>query len=146
MESQSVFIFLVPVFGHSLPVMALLTQAPPVALVPEQFWITAMRGDVVNHCRFHIPRRLFLHAQHTQRVRLQIFPAGFLPLPSVPSLGGRSHFLRMKRFVLLTILLTVRDESCTAGMSARCVWSVWHLFHLRFFVLCLYFFHSPLDI
>lgn len=77
-------------------IMALLAQCLQVTPVPEQFLVAAVWGDVVNHSRPHIPRRLFLHTQHTQRMRLQVFPAGFLPLPVIPTPGGGAVLLRMQ--------------------------------------------------
>ena len=63
-----------------------VTQALPVALIPEQLRITTVRYDVIYIRSFHVPA--FLHALHTERMGLQVLFSGFLPLTSVTAAAG----------------------------------------------------------
>ena len=93
----------------------------PVALIPEQRPVTSVRNDVVYVSRLDVPA--FLHALHTQRMCFQVFLPCFLPCPCVSPRTGASHFLRMHRFVNLTVFGSVWYERRTAGMPAWCLWS-----------------------
>ena len=88
MSSKSISISWIVIFRPRLFIMTLFAQCLQVVPVPEQLLVATVWGDVDNHCRLYIPWRLFLHAQHTQRMCLQVFPAGLLPLPSIPALCG----------------------------------------------------------
>lgn len=55
---------LIAVLRHGFMVMAFLTKALPVALIPEQLCIPSVGNDVVNNGGFHQPS-LFL-TLHTQ--------------------------------------------------------------------------------
>ena len=101
--------------------MAALAQRTPVAPVPEQFLITAMRDNVVDDGRSGV--LAMLHALLAERVRLQEDFAGLLPCPVIASAGSRPYFLRMQWPVQVTVLRSRRDQRSAAGMFAR---------HLRF--------------
>ena len=66
--------------------MALLAEALPVRLIPEQLWIAAVRHDVVNHSGSGVSP--LFHADNTQRMCLQICSARLLP-PAVVAAPGR---------------------------------------------------------
>lgn len=72
----------VPIFGGlvlcpGLRVMALLTQSLPVAPIPEQLLVTAVRNDVVNNCCFGV--LTLRHTLDAQRMGFEILLAGLLP-------------------------------------------------------------------
>ena len=66
--------------------MTALAQRTPVAPVPEQVLITAMRNDVVDDGSSGV--LAVLHAFLAERMRLQEQPAGFLPRPVIASAGS----------------------------------------------------------
>ena len=65
--------------------MAALAKGTPVAPVPKQSLITAVRNDVIDHGGLGVPTTL--HALLAERVRLQKSTAGFLPSPVITSAG-----------------------------------------------------------
>ena len=74
------------ILGVRLDAVVPVTQALPVALIPEQLRIATVCNDVVHISRFHVPA--FLHALHTERMGLQVLFSGFLPLTSVTAAAG----------------------------------------------------------
>ena len=50
-RKPSVSVLLIAVLRHGFMVVAVLTKALPVALIPEQFRIPSVGDDVVNNCR-----------------------------------------------------------------------------------------------
>ena len=50
-RKPSVMELLIAVLRHGFMVVAVLTKALPVALIPEQFRIPSVGDDVVNNCR-----------------------------------------------------------------------------------------------
>ena len=81
--------------------MALLTQSLPVAPIPEQLLISAVRNDVVNNCCFGV--LTLRHTLDAQRMGFEVLLAGLLPFSAVPSGGCRRTILRVEEFVLLTV-------------------------------------------
>ena len=55
---------LIAVLRHGFMVMAVLTKALPIRLIPEQLRISSMGRDVVNHGCFH--QSPLLHALHAE--------------------------------------------------------------------------------
>ena len=109
-----------------LPAVVPVAQGLPVASVPEEFLVTAVRNDVVNVRCLHVPS--FLHALHTQRMCFEVLPPGFLPGCSVsPSCGG-PYLFRVHRFVPLAELLPRWDKRSATGMPAWLIRLVRHLF------------------
>ena len=106
-----------------------VTETLPVALIPEENAISSVRLDVINIGRLDITP--LLHALHTQRMRLKVTLAGFVPCCTIASAACGASVLRVEGTVLVTVLGTVWNERCTAGMSAWCLWSAWHWLHLR---------------
>ena len=80
-----------------------VTQCLPVASIPEELPVTAVRNDVVDVRRLHVPS--FLHALYAQRVHLQVLLSGLAPSSSVTSSGSAPHFLWVHGFVAITVLL-----------------------------------------
>ena len=70
-----------------------MAQGLPVAPVPEELLITTVRNDVVDVRCLHVPS--FLHALHTQWVRLKVLLPGFPPSRSVTSARCGPHLFRM---------------------------------------------------
>ena len=105
------------ILAPCLSVMAALAQRTPVAPVPEQVLITAMRNDVVDDGSSGV--LAVLHAFLAERVYLQEKPAGLLPRPVIASAGSRPYFLRMQWPVQIAVLGTGRDQRGTAGMLTR---------------------------
>ena len=76
-RKPSVMELLIAVLRHGFMVVAALTKALPVALVPEQLRIPSVGDDVVNHGCFHQPS--LLHAPDAEGMCFQeTFPC-FLP-------------------------------------------------------------------
>ena len=105
---------LVAIFRHSLLVVASLAQRLPVVSVPEQFGVTAVGNDVVDHSGLdQLALRL---APGTQGVRMEESCAGLLPAATVSLLGGGLGVVRVERSMLLAVRLTVGDQPTTAGV------------------------------
>ena len=91
---ESVTELLVSVLGHGLGIMAVLTKRLPVAPIPEQFLVTTMGNDVVNHRCFDIlPTG---KASYTQRMGLKEGFAFPLPSAAVPTPASRACHLRVQ--------------------------------------------------
>lgn len=112
------------VFVSGFDTVVSVTEALPVALIPEQYAVTSVRFDVIDIGRLDITP--LLHALHTQRMRLKVTLAGFVPCCTIASAACGASVLRVEGTVLVTVLGTVGNERCTAGMSAWCLWSAWH--------------------
>ena len=121
-DTQSIFIFLIPVLGHCLHVMVVLAKRLPVTLIPKQNRITPMRFDVVNHSRFHKPSLpLTLNAK---RMAFKKPFSCLPPLTVIPSHCWIPTFLPMQRSVFFTIHSV--HQLWTAGMLTRFLWFSWH--------------------
>ena len=92
------------ILSPGLNAMAPVIQGIPVAAVPEEVHVTAMRDDVVDIRCLHVPA--FLHALQTQRVRLKVLLPGFLPSSPIASARSRPYLFRMHRLVSVAILLS----------------------------------------
>ena len=101
-----------------------VTEALPVALIPEENAVASVRFDVIDIGRLDVAS--CLHALHTQRMRLKVTLAGSVPRCAVASAACRPCVLRVEGSVLVTVLAAVRNKGCTAGMPAWCLWSAWH--------------------
>lgn len=101
-----------------------VTEALPVAPVPEENAVSSVRLDVIHIGRLDVAA--LLHALHTQRMCLKVTLAGSVPCGTVASAVCGACLLRVEGSVLVTVLRTVGNERCTAGMPARCVRSAWH--------------------
>ena len=101
-----------------------VTEALPVALIPEENAVSSVRFDVIDISRLDVPP--LLQALHTQRMCLKVTLAGSVPCGTVASAACGSCLLRVEASVLVTVLRTVWNECSAAGMPARCVWSAWH--------------------
>ena len=99
--AQSIFILLIPVLGHGLAVMAVLTQCLPVGFIPEQLLIPTMRHDMIYHRCLHQPA-LFL-APDTQRMCFQEPAPCPAPPAVIPAPGRRCPVTAMQCFMFLTI-------------------------------------------
>ena len=71
------------VLSSRLHTVMTMAEGLPVVPVPEELLITTMRDDMVDIRCLHVPS--FLHALHTQRMRLKVLLPGFLPSSSVAS-------------------------------------------------------------
>ena len=91
----------------------------PVALIPEELLVSSVRGDVIDIGCLDV--LAFLHALHAQGVRLKVTLACLLPYSAVASACCRPHLLRVQWLVRLAVLLPVRNEGSTAGVTAGCV-------------------------
>lgn len=101
-----------------------VTEALPVALIPEEHAVSSVRLNVIDIGRLDVVA--LLHALHTQRMCLKVTLAGSVPCGTVASAACGACLLRVEGSVLVTVLRTVGNERCTAGMPARCVRSAWH--------------------
>ena len=116
------------VLGAGLDTVVAVAECLPVALVPEEQSVAAVRDDVVN---VRGPDVLaFLHALHTQRMRFKITPARLLPCPAVAPVAGAPHLLRVEWLVDIAEFLPMRYERGAAGMAAGCVRTGRHICHL----------------
>ena len=104
-----------------------VTEALPVALIPEQYAVTSVRLDVIYIGRLDIAP-LF----HTQRMRLKVTLAGSVPCRAIASAACGACVLRMEGTVLVTVFGAVRYERSTAGVTAWGIRSLGHWLHLRF--------------
>ena len=105
-----------------------VTEALPVALIPEEHAVSSVRLNVIDIGRLDVAA--LLHALHTQRMCLKVTLACFVPRCTVASASCGTCVLRVEGTMLVTVLATVRNKGCTAGMPARCIRSARH-------VLCL---------
>lgn len=96
-----------------------VTEALPVALIPEENTVSSVRLDMVDIGRLDVASGL--KALHTQRMRLKVTLAGSVPCGTVASAACGACLLRVEGTVLFTVLRTVGNECGTAGMPARCV-------------------------
>ena len=97
----SIPIFRILILCPGLRVMALFTQSLPVAPIPKQLLVTAVRNDVVNDRSFGV---LTLH--HTldaQRMGFEVLLAGLLPFGTVSSGCCRRTILHVEGLVLPTV-------------------------------------------
>lgn len=106
-----------------------VAEALPVALIPEQHAVSAVRLDVIDIGRLDIAS--LFHTLHAQRMCLKVTLASSVPCLAVASAACGTCFLRMKGVMLVTVLRTVGNKPCTAGMPAWCLWSAWQWLHLR---------------
>lgn len=113
------------VFLSSLDTMMLMAEGLPVAFVPEESLVAAVRYDVVNVRGLSVPA--FLLALHAQRMRLEVMLARLLPCSAVAPLTCAAYLLRMQDFVFGAVLRTVWYEGWTARMLAWILWSCWHV-------------------
>ena len=123
-EPQSIFVLRGVIFVSGLDAVVTMAEALPVALIPEENAISSVRLNVIHIGRLDVAS--LLQALHTQRMGLKVTLAGFVPCSAVASAACGSCVLRVEGTVLVTVLGTVRNERCTAGMPAWCLWSDWH--------------------
>ena len=91
------------ILSPRLHTVVAVAQGLPVTPVPKEFLVTAVRNDVVDVRRLHVPS--FLHALYAQRVHLQVLLSGLAPSSSVDSSRSAPHFLWVQGFVAITVLL-----------------------------------------
>lgn len=121
---QSVAELLVSILGHRFRVVAMLAERLPVAPIPEQFLVTTMGNDMVNHRGTNILTTG--KATDTQRVCLEEGFALLPPSAAVSTLASGSCRFRVQGFVFLAVHRAVGNESCTAGVLAWCVRTMRH--------------------
>ena len=121
----SVPIHRIDILGQRLLIMARLTQALPVGLVPEQLLVSTMGFNVIHHSGFRVPTLLYtLGAQRMGLKELLGFP---LPSAAVAALPRRTGHLWMERQVFLTVLLAGFHQRCASSLLAGDFRSIWHL-------------------
>lgn len=119
----------VPVFGHRLMVMAALAKGLPVLLIPEQIRVAAVRLDMIhNGCR---DKPSFFLAANTPGMTFQEKHPGFLPFSPVATQHCTLPFAPALPFMFITILSSIRHQLWASRISARCLRSSWHSYHLR---------------
>ena len=123
-KNFSVPIHRVDVLSQRLLIMARLTQALPVASIPEQLLISTMGCDVVHHSGFRVSP--LSHAFSTQRVALKELLGFPLPSAAVAAPPRRTGHLWMERQVFLTVLLAGFHQRCASRLLAGDFRSVWH--------------------
>jgi len=117
------------VFVSGFDTVVSVTEALPVALIPEQYTVSSVRLDVIDiGCLDITP---LLHALHTQWVRLKVTLAGSVPCRSVASAACGTCVLRVEGTMLVTILGAIGNERSTAGVSAWGIRSLGHWLHLH---------------
>lgn len=97
---------------HTVVTMA---KGLPVAPVPEELLVTTMRNDVIDIRCLHEPS--FLHALHTQRVRLKILLPGLAPSSSVTSSGSGPYLFRMLSRMFIAVFPSPWHKPGTARVS-----------------------------
>ena len=122
--------FLVPihrvdVLSQRLLIVARLTQALPVASIPEQLLISTMGCDVVNHSGFRVST--LFHAHSAQRVALKELLGLPLPSAAVAALSCRTGRLWVERQMFFAVLLAGFHQGCASGLLAGHFRSVGHL-------------------
>ena len=122
--SFSVLVLRGVILVSGLDAVMTVAEALPVALIPEENTVSSVRLDVIHIGRLDVAS--LLQALHTQRICLKVTLAGSVPCRSVASAACGACLLRVEGTVLFTVLRTVGNECCTAGMPARCVRSAWH--------------------
>lgn len=123
-SSFSILVLRGVIFVSGLNAVVSVTEALPVALIPEENTVSSVRLDVIHIGRLDVAA--LLHALHTQRMCLKVTLAGSVPCRSVASAACGACLLRVEGAVLVTVLRTVGHECCTSGMPAWCVRSAWH--------------------
>ena len=123
-QGFSVPIHRVDVLSQRLLIVARLTQALPVASIPEQLLISTMGCDVVNHSGFRVSP--LSHALGAQRVALKELLGFPLPSAAVAALPRRTGHLGMERQVFVTGLLTGFYQGRASRMLAGDFRSIWH--------------------
>ena len=125
-------ILYIAIISHSLFIMASLAQRLPVGLIPEEFLVTSVGYDVIDHCRLHVPT--FLLALHTEGMHLQENLSYFTPPTIISSANSRTCLLCMKGLMLFTVLLPIGYQGWTARILTRYARSTWHgiLLKIRF--------------
>ena len=83
--------------------MALLAEGLPVALVPEEGRVAAVRADVVDDSGLGVDAAG--QAADTQRMGREVLLADPPPLRIIAAAGGRAHRLRMQRLVSRAVAL-----------------------------------------
>ena len=117
------------VLSPRLHAVVAMTQSLPVAPIPEELLVTTMRNDMVDVRRLNIPA--FLHALHTQWVRLKVTLAGSVPCGAVASAACGARVLWVEGTVLVAVLGAVGNGRSTAGVSAWGIRSLGHWLHLH---------------
>ena len=84
-RKPSVMELLIAVLRHGFMVVAALTKALPIALIPKQLCIPSVWDDVVNHGCFH--QASLLHASDAEGMCFQETYPCFLP-PAIVSPDG----------------------------------------------------------
>lgn len=120
----SVFVLRDVILVSCLYAVTRMTEALPVALIPEENLVTSMWLDVIHISCLDIASTL--QTLYAQRMRFKVTLASFVPRPAVASAVCGACVLRMEGTVLVTVLRTIGNERCTAGMSARCIWFAGH--------------------
>lgn len=123
-SSFSILVLRGVIFVSGLNAVVSVTEALPVALIPEENTVSSVRLDVIHIGRLDVAS--LLQALHTQRMCLKVTLAGSVPCRSVASAACGACLLRVEGAVLVTVLRTVGHECCTSGMPAWCVRSAWH--------------------
>ena len=119
----------VPVFGHRLMVMAALAQGLPVRFVPEQVRVATMRLDMIHDGCRNEPS-FFLAADAPGMMFQEELP-GFLPFSPVATQHRTLPFALAPLFMFVTIFSPIRHQLWASRISARCLRSSWHSYHLR---------------
>lgn len=121
---ESISELLVSIFCHGFRIMAVFAERLPVAPIPEQFLVTTMGNDVVNHRGTNILTTG--KTADTQGVCLEECFAFSPPSAAVPTLASGSCCFWVHGFVFLAVHRTVGDEPCTTGVFAWCVRTMRH--------------------
>ena len=107
---------LVAIFRHSLLVVASLAQRLPVVSVPEQFGVTAVGNDVVDHSG--LDQSALRLTPSAQWMGVEECGAGLLPAASVSLFAGAFGVVCVERSMLLTVRAAVGDQPTAAGVLA----------------------------
>lgn len=121
---HSVLVLRGVIFLSGFDAVVAVTEALPVALIPEENTVSSVRLDVINIGCLNVAT--CLHALHTQRMRFKVMLAGSVPSHAVPSASSGACVLRVESTVFVTVLGAVWYKRRTTGMPARRLWSAWH--------------------
>jgi hypothetical protein len=105
--------------------MAFLAEWFPVALIPKQPLVAAMRDDVIHHgCRNDLSLRL---TEGAQRMLFQEKAPGLTPAGIIPaSVRAAAQAVTAPRHMILTEHLTLFAKARTSGIAAGSSWFLGH--------------------
>ena len=114
-RKPSVMELLIAVLRHGFMVVAALTKALPIALIPKQLCIPSVWDDVVNHGCFH--QASLLHASDAEGMCFQETYPCFLP-PAIVSPDGCAGSVGVPHSTSRPSASGIRDAYMVSSVSS----------------------------